>query len=146
MSGNMARYSAIAALAGLVIGLAGCSSAPVGSDASLTTAQRDQAQREATRPPAGPDESYETVIVDFDLPVPLDQFSKWFAVKGASDLSVFMTGTSSHFPLPSLRASSSAAPGAVHSDTLIGLWKNMGDHRRLVFSDGSSALAGCGNT
>jgi len=31
MSGNMAKYSSIAALTGLVIGLAGCSSAPVGS-------------------------------------------------------------------------------------------------------------------
>jgi hypothetical protein len=139
MSGNMARYSSIAALTGLVIGLAGCSSAP-GSDASLTTAQRDQAQRETRRPPAGPDGSYETVIVDFDLPVPLDQFSKWFAQKGASEFSVFMTGTSSHFPLPSLRSSSSAVPGAVRSDALIGSWKNIGDRRRVVFADGSSAL------
>jgi hypothetical protein len=140
MSGNMARYSSVAALTGLVIGLAGCSSAPVGSDPSLTTAQRDQVQREATRPPAGPDGSYETVIVDFDLPVPLEPFSKWFAEKGAAEFSVFMTGTSSHFPLPSLRSSSSAVPGAVRSDALIGSWKNVGDRRRVVFADGSSAL------
>jgi hypothetical protein len=140
VSGNMARYFPIAALTGLVIGLAGCSSAPAGSDPSLTTAQRDQAQREATRPPAGSHGSYETVIVEFDLPVPLDQFSSWFAEKGASRLSVFMTGISSLFPLPSLRSSSSTVPGAVRSDALIGAWKNVGDRRRIIFADGSSAL------
>ena len=129
-----------ASLTGLVIGLAGCSSAPVGSDPSLTTAQRDQAQREVRRPPAGPDESYKTVIVETDLPVPPDQFSKWFAEKGAPEFSVFMTGTSSLFPLPSLRSSSSAVPGAVRSDALIGSWRNVSDRRRVVFADGSSAL------
>lgn len=140
MSGDLARYSSIAALTAFIVGLAGCSSAPPGSDPSLTTAQRDQAQREARRPPAGPDGSYETVIVDFDLPVPLDQFPRWFAEEGASRLSVFMTGTSSLFPLPSLRSSSSSESGAVRSDALIGTWKNVGDRRRVVFADGSSAL------
>jgi Polyketide cyclase / dehydrase and lipid transport len=136
----MTRYFSIAALTGLVIGVAGCSSTPVGSDPSLTTAQRDQAQREAMRPPAVPGASYETVIVDFDFPVPLDQFSKWFAEKGASEFSVFMTGTASRFPLPSLRSSSSAVLGAVYSDALIGSWKTVGDRRRVIFADGTSAL------
>jgi hypothetical protein len=140
MSSNMVWYSSIATLTGLVIGLAGCGSAPVGSDPSLTTAQRDEAQREARRPPPGPDKSYETVIVDFDLPVPLEEFSNWFAENGASRLAVFMTGTSSIFPLPSLRSSSSSGPGAVRSDALIGSWKTVGDRRRVVFADGSSAL------
>jgi hypothetical protein len=129
-----------AALTGLVMALGGCSSAPVGSNPSLTTEQRDQAQREATRPPARLDESYETVIVESDLPVPLDQFAKWFAEKGAPEFSVFTNGTSSLFPLPSLRSSSSAVPGEVHSDALIGSWSNVGDRRRVVFADGSSAL------
>ena len=122
------------------MGLEGCSSAPIGSDPSLTTAQRNQAQREATRPLSRPDGSYETVIVEFDLPVPLDQFSSWFADKGAAKFSVFLNGTSSYFPLPSLRSSSAAEPGAVRSDALIGAWKNVGDHRRVVFADSSSAL------
>jgi hypothetical protein len=139
MSGNM-KYSSIAALTCLVMGLEGCSSAPVGSDPSLTTAQRVQAQREATRPLARSDGSYETVIVEFDLPVPLDQFSSWFAQKGAAEFSVFLNGTSSYFPLPSLRSSSSAEPGTVRSDALIGSWKHVGDRRRVVFADGSSAL------
>ncbi|MFL9874976.1 SRPBCC family protein [Paraburkholderia megapolitana] len=140
MSGNLAGYFSIAALTGLVIALAGCSSAAVGSNPSLTTAQRDQAQREASRPLVGSGKSYETVIVDFDLPVPFDQFSRWFAENGASRISVFMTGTSSLFPLPSLRSSSSPEPGAVYSDALIGTWKSVGDRRRVVFADGSSAL------
>jgi hypothetical protein len=130
----------VAALTGLVIGLGGCGSAPAGSDPSLTTAQRDQAQRDARRPPAGPEEPYETVIVEADLPVALEQFSKWFVEKGAPEFSVFLNGTSSLFPLPSLRVSSSVEPGAVRSDALIGSWSHVGDRRRVVFADGSSAL------
>ena len=80
------------------------------------------------------------MIVEYDLPVPLDQFSKWFAEKGAPEFSVFLNGTSSLFPLPSLRSSSSTVPGAVRSDALIGSWRNVGDRRRVVFADGSSAL------
>jgi hypothetical protein len=140
MIGNIAKYSSIAALTGLVIGLTSCRSAPVGNDPSLTSAQRDQAQREATRPPAGSAESNETVVVEFDLPVPLDQFSNWFAEKGAAHFSVFLNGTSSYFPLPSLRSSSILEPGPVRSDALIGSWRNVGDRRRVVFADGSSAL------
>jgi hypothetical protein len=137
MSGNWAKYSSIAALAGLVIALAGCSSAPVGSDPSLTAAQRDQAQREARRPPAGPDESYQSVIVEYDLPVPFDQFSTWFAEKGAVELSVFMTGTSA---VPPVGLVAQIHHDAVRSDALIGSWRKVGDRRRLVFADGTSAL------
>lgn len=137
MSGNAARYSSIAALIGLAIALAACSSAPVGSDPSLTTAQRDQAQREATRPPAGPGESYETVIVESDLLVPLDQFSRWFAQKGASQFSVFMTGASA---VPPVGLVAQIHNGAVRSDALIGTWRNVSDRRRVVFADGGSAL------
>jgi hypothetical protein len=146
MIGNTARYSSIAALTGLVIGLTGCSSAPVGSDPSLTVAQRDQAQREARRPAAEPNEPnepngpYETVIVEFDLQVPFAKFSRWFAEKGAPEFSVFLNGKSSYFPLPSLRSPSAAEPGPVRSNALIGAWRNVGDRRRVVFADGSSAL------
>jgi hypothetical protein len=140
MIGNTAKYSLIATLACLVIGLAGCSSAPVGSDPSFSTAQRDQAQREARRPPAEPNEPYETVTVAFDFPIPLDQFSKWFAERGAPEFSVFLNGTSSYFPLPSLRSLSSTEPGPVRSEALIGSWRNVGDRRRVVFANGSSAL------
>ncbi len=126
-----------ASLSSFVIGLAGCSSGPVASDPSLTTGQRDQAQREARRPSAGPDESYETVIVESDLPVPLEQFSKWFAQKGAAEFSVFMTGASA---VPPIRLIAQIHNGAVRSDALIGLWRNVGDRRRVVFADGASAL------
>lgn len=135
------KYTVVAAwLTVLAIELAGCSSVPVGSDPALTTAQRDEAQREATRPPVGPDDSCETVIVEADFPVPLDQFAEWFSEKGTVGFSVFLNGNSSLFPIPSLRASSSPLPGAGHNDELIGSWRNVGDRRRVVFADGSSAL------
>ena len=140
ISYNMPKSFSISALASLVIGLAGCGSAPVGSDPSLSTVQRDQMQRETTRPLAGPTEFYETVIVEFDLQVPLDQFAQWFVQKGAPEFSVFMTGNASHFPLPSLRSSYSGVPGAARSDALIGSWKTVGDRRRVIFADGTSAL------
>jgi hypothetical protein len=140
MIGNTAKYSLVAMLAGLVIGLIGCSSTLAGGDPSLTTAQRDQAQREARRPPAEPNGPYETATVAFDLPVPLGQFLKWFAEKGAPEFSVFLNGTSSYFPLPSLRSSSATEPGPVRSEALIGSWIDVGDRRRVIFADGSSAL------
>jgi hypothetical protein len=140
MIGNATKYSSIAALTGLVIGLTACSPASVRSDSSLTVAQRDEAQREAGRPPAKPNEPYETVIVEMDLPVPFAKFSRWFAEKGKPEFSVFLNGKSSYFPLPSLRSPSAIEPGPVRNEALIGAWRNVGDRRRVVFADGSSAL------
>lgn len=137
MNIDMAKQLSIAALAGLVAGLAGCSDLPVGADASLTAAQRDQAQREASRPPVALDESCDTVIVERDLAVPLDQFSLWFARQGAAEFSVFMTGASAS---PPVRLVARSHNGAVRSDALIGSWTNVGDRRRVVFADGASAL------
>jgi hypothetical protein len=133
-----ARVSSIATLTGLVIGLAGCSSVPDGGDPSPTAVRREQAQREATRPPAGPDESYETVTVELDVSAPLDRFANWFAEKGASEFSVFMTGISAVIPV---RLNGHAMPvDATHSDAPTGSWRSVGDRRRVVFPDGASAL------
>jgi len=140
MKANMKKSTAIALLGILVTGLAACSSAPVGSDPSLTAAQRDLAQREMKRPsaaPDGPHDTDETVIVESDLPIPFDQFSRWFAEKGASEFSVFMTGTSA---VPPIRLVAQPDNGAARTDALTGGWRNAGDRRRLVFADGTSAL------
>jgi hypothetical protein len=137
-NGKMKKYLSIVALTSPVIGLAGCSSVPIGDDPSLTTAQRDQAQREARRPPAGPNESYETVIVELDIPIPVDQFSKWFSETGASEFSVFMTGSSALIPIHLI--GNVLPTDATRSDALIGSWRNAGDRRRVVFPDGTHAL------
>jgi len=137
MVGNMAKHPLVAGLTVLVICLAACRSAPVGMAPSLTTAQRDQAQREANRPSTGPDESYEVVIVESDLSIPLDQFSKWFAKKGASEFSIFMTGASE---VPPVGLVAQPNNGVVRYDALIGSWRTVGDRRRVVFADGTSAL------
>jgi hypothetical protein len=131
-----AYYFSIAALTGLAIGLAGCSSAPVGTDPSLTAVHRDQAQREARRPIAGPDEHDESVIVEADLPVALDPFSTWFAGHGAAEFSRFMTGTS----VMHVELAGTAANLELRHDALLGSWRNVGDRRRVVFADGASAL------
>ena len=133
-----AKVSSIATLIGLVIGLAGCSSVPDDGDPSFTAVRRDQAQREAARPAAEPDESCETVTVELDVPVPLDRFAHWFAETGASEFSVFMTGTSAVIPV---RLNGHAGPAdAMRSDALTGSWRSVGDRRRVVFPDGANAL------
>ena len=133
----MAKYSLVAVLGGLLIGLAACSAVPVGSDPSLTDSQRDQVQRETRRPPAELGKSDPTVVVESDMPVPLDQFSSWFTAQGAATYSVFMTGASA---TPPVRLIAQIHNNAVRSDALIGSWKNVGDRRRVIFADGSSAL------
>jgi polyketide cyclase/dehydrase/lipid transport protein len=123
----MCRIPFVAALACLAIGLASCGSRFVGIDSALTPEQRDQAERDARRPPIETNASYETVTVESELAVPLNRFLGWFTEIGASQFASFMTGTRT-------------VPGAVRSDPLTGSWRKVGDRRRIVFADGNSAI------
>ncbi|WP_213775829.1 SRPBCC family protein [Bradyrhizobium sp. dw_78] len=123
----MFKFRSTAALICLAIGLVGCGSRFVGIDPALAPEQRDQAQRDARRPPIETDTRYETVTVESDLAIPLDRFVNWFTTIGAPQFASFMTGTP-------------AVSGAARSDPLIGSWRKVGDRRRVVFADGKSEI------
>jgi hypothetical protein len=120
------KASGIIVLTSLCVCLAGCSAPLVGIDPRLAATRRDQIQRDMTRPSLDPDPSYETATATMDVPVPPTAFSTWFAQTGRPILDS-LPGTAS-------------VPGIARSQGLGASWSRPGDRRRVVFSDGNSAL------
>ncbi len=106
-----------------LVALAGCSAVP---DARLASDERDGAQH-ATPPPLDISPHYETASVSTDVAMPLDAFSRWFERTGAPGFGSFLHGTA-------------IVPGIAWTDPLSGNWRDPGDRRRLVFTDGASAI------
>jgi hypothetical protein len=107
--------------------LAGCGSGPVGTDAVLTSENRDQAQRQMSRPSIDRALTFETVAVGIDIEAPVAKVEKWFGDTGARAFSSF--------------GGTDTVPGAVRAEPLSGNWHKQGDRQRLVFSDGNSEIA-----
>ncbi|CAG9243765.1 hypothetical protein [Paraburkholderia caribensis] len=127
VTGVVLKASTILVLVSLCGALVGCEAPLIGTEPGLAGTQRDDLQRSASRPTIERDTSYETVVVERDFAIPLDQFSDWFAMTGAPRVASFLTGTTT-------------VPGVIRSEPLIGAWTKVGDRRRIVFSDGNSAL------
>jgi len=122
----MTRMPAFAISTALMLGLSACTTL-VGVDPTLTPAQRDQVQRDMPRPLVTADARYEWVTVESDIPVPRDAFAHWFMQTGAAHLAVSGNGT------PTL-------PGIDRAELLGDTWHAPGDRRRVVFTDGHSAV------
>lgn len=122
----MSRLLAHGVSAAMLIGLSACTRL-VGVDPALSAAQRDQAQREMQRPVIETDTSFETAIVESDVPLPREAFMRWFREKGAQQLGQYV-------------ASTAAVPAVTRAEPLSGSWRKPGDRRRVVYADGNSAV------
>ena len=105
--------------------LAGCGSNLVSTDAMLTE-NREQNQRQMSRPPIDGDAQFETVTVEIDIEAPGAKVIKWFSETGAGAFSSF--------------GGTNAVSGVVRAEPLSGGWNKQGDRRRIVLSDGNSAI------
>lgn len=122
----MKRAAAFAVSGAMVFGLVACTTL-VGVNPTLSAAQRDQAQRDMPRPAVETNASYESVTVESDIPIPHDAFAQWFSKHGAPHPGTYPAGTTN-------------VPGVTRIDPLIGTWQAPGDRRRVVFTDGHSAV------
>ena len=71
--------------------------------------------------------NYESATVESDIPVPHEAFVQWFNTSGGVRLGAYLVGTPS-------------VPGVIRTEPLIGTWHAPGDRRRIVFTDGHSAV------
>lgn len=110
----------------MLVGLAACTTL-VGTDPSLSSAQREQAQRHMPAPAVEADASYESIVVESDIPVSAQAFAQWFHERGAPRASAYLSSTPT-------------VPGVARIEPLIGTWQVPGDRRRVVFTDGNSAV------
>ncbi|WP_158807024.1 SRPBCC family protein [Beijerinckia sp. L45] len=61
------------------------------------------------------------------MPIPLAAFARWFDRTGAPELGSFLKSTAT-------------VPGVVRSEPPMGVWRDPGDRRKLIFVDGASVL------
>ncbi|MDO8421653.1 MAG: hypothetical protein Q7S99_05785 [Parvibaculum sp.] len=122
----MKRLSDFVMTGAMVLSLVACTTL-VGVAPALSSAQRDQAQRDMPRPAVEADASYESVTVEADIPVPHEAFAHWFRTSGAPHLGTYLIGTPT-------------VPGVARTEPLVGTWHGPGDRQRIVFIDGHSEV------
>lgn len=111
----------------LTAALAGCGSRLVGTDPQLSRAERDNVQRQMSRPPLERDASFESTSVTREIAVPFETFSNWFRKTGAPELGTFLTGTPK-------------VPGVERTELITASWDRPGSRRRVLYSDGNSGV------
>lgn len=111
----------------LSLTLVGCGPTLVGTDPKLSPTERSAALSRAPRPELARGVHYESTTVERDVAIPIDVFRHWFERTGSPRLGTYLQPTASF-------------PGVTQTEAVRGAWHHEGARRRVVFSDGSSAL------
>lgn len=100
---------------------------PVGVDPRLSFRERDELQRAMPRPPLDDGSRHESVTAEVMLAIPRSDLSAWFDREGKNAWS-------------ESRAATRAIAGVVRTEVLTGAFTQLGDRRRIVYSDGNTAV------
>lgn len=104
-----------------------CGPPLVGIDPVLSAAERDDLQRNMARPEIERAPVYVKAVAEADLAVPLDAFATWFERRGRARLISFSASTARVSPIQ-------------RAEDLTGSFRHVGDRRRVVFGDGTTAV------